>query len=149
MRRFDICDNVPKARGRKLFSVAEANRSLVLVKRVVGDIVTEYSRLLDLQEMIDAAQAGGTGPEPVLSRERLLEAVERLRVCMQELEDLGVELKDWSLGIVDYPSVMDGREVRLCWQYGEGQVSHWYEIGADFAVRQPVEAKEPVAASGK
>jgi hypothetical protein len=56
----------------------------------------------------------------------------------QELKDLGVELKDYFVGLVDFPSVMENREVYLCWRFDESDVAHWHEIDAGFSGRQPI-----------
>ena len=141
MKRIDTWNcAVAVGRERRMFTPEQANRSLVLVRRIVSDIVQEYSHLLDLQEMIDAAQRANSSPALAAARKDIVAVVETLRLCMQELEDIGVELKDWSLGIVDFPSIQGGREVRLCWQYGEDRVGHWYEIGDDYVVRQAMES---------
>ncbi len=59
-----------------------------------------------------------------------------MREYEQELRKLGVELKDYFTGLIDFPCWMDGREVYLCWQLGEPEVAHWHELDAGFAGRQ-------------
>ena len=54
----------------------------------------------------------------------------------RELEQLGVELKDYYTGLIDFPCWMDGREVYLCWRLGEPDVAHWHEVTEGFAGRQ-------------
>jgi hypothetical protein len=61
---------------------------------------------------------------------------ERMREYEGELKSLGVELKDYYTGLIDFPCRMDGREVYLCWRLGEAEVAHWHEIDAGFAGRQ-------------
>ena len=53
-----------------------------------------------------------------------------------ELQQLGVELKDYFTGLIDFPCWMDGREVYLCWRLGEPEVGHWHELDDGFAGRQ-------------
>ena len=56
-----------------------------------------------------------------------------------ELETLGVQLKDQTRGLIDFPSLRDGRVVLLCWHLGEGdQIEWWHDIEAGFAGRQPL-----------
>jgi hypothetical protein len=58
---------------------------------------------------------------------------------MTELEVLGVQLKDFDRGLIDFPSLRDGRVVLLCWQMGEGdQLEWWHDIDAGFAGRTPL-----------
>jgi hypothetical protein len=61
---------------------------------------------------------------------------ERVGEYVQELSDLGVISQSETEGLVDFPSVMDGRLVFLCWKLGEPEVMHWHELDAGFAGRQ-------------
>lgn len=120
----------------KYFSPQQANSALVLIKRIVGDIVNGYRRLMDLQEILEAAQATTAGADCQTVRMELIRMVEKLQQCLDELSELGVELKDWALGIVDFPSLAQGREIYLCWQYDEATVGHWREVNDPLASRQ-------------
>jgi hypothetical protein len=56
-----------------------------------------------------------------------------------DLHELGVELKDYSRGLIDFPSLKNDRVVYLCWQLGEGHsIQWWHEIDAGFAGRHPL-----------
>jgi hypothetical protein len=56
-----------------------------------------------------------------------------------DLHDMGVQLKDYSRGLIDFPCVRDDRIILLCWQLGEGdEIEWWHEIEAGFAGRQPL-----------
>lgn len=125
--------------GRKFFTVTEANRSLVLVTRIAEDVVREHNYLLDLQETIDAAQVGDDDFSAESARRKTLEIVDRLRACLDEIECIGAELQDWSLGRVDFPCMVNGREVRLCWQRGEKRVMHWHDVSIGCEDRQDIE----------
>ena len=61
---------------------------------------------------------------------------ERMREYERELQNLGIELKDYFIGLIDFPCRMDGREVYLCWRLGEPEVAYWHELDAGFAGRQ-------------
>jgi len=124
------------AKRRRYFTVAQANRSLVLVKRVVADVILGYQDLLDLQEMLEVSQVSGRNMQSC--RARMQETVENLQNCLDELEEMGVEIRDWALGVVDFPAMADGREVLLCWQFGEPKVMYWHEMNAADAGRQPI-----------
>jgi hypothetical protein len=51
---------------------------------------------------------------------------------------MGCLLRDIDLGIVDFPSIHDGKEVYLCWKLGEESVGFWHEVDAGFAARKPI-----------
>jgi hypothetical protein len=129
-------------RKRKYFSVEEANKALPLIKAIVEDIVRQ-NRLVDtLQQRLTRVLKERRRPSDDLYSEELtqsqleLEAEEeRLRTYTEELEGLGVELKGDD-GLCDFRSLMDGREVYLCWRLGEPEVMYWHELGAGFAGRQ-------------
>ena len=60
------------------------------------------------------------------------------RHCASVCEQLGIQLKDRRLGLVDFPSEMAGRRVLLCWRLGEPEVQFWHEADAGYAARQPL-----------
>ena len=127
------------------FSVAQANRALVLVKRIVTDLVGGYRRLMELQETVEAGQSGGRPARAAGDRigvqgahAELVRAAQRLHTCLQELDDVGVELRDFASGIVDFPCIVGGRYAYMTWRLGEPAVRYWHELGEGFAQRQPV-----------
>jgi hypothetical protein len=65
---------------------------------------------------------------------------ERIQGYVQELHNLGVELKDYVTGLIDFPCWMDNREVYLCWRLGEPEVAHWHEVEAGFQGRRKLMA---------
>ncbi|HUU59334.1 MAG TPA: DUF2203 domain-containing protein [Phycisphaerae bacterium] len=125
--------------GKRHFTPTEANRALVLVKRIVTDLISTYPKLLDSQETCEVAERGGRHADKEIARREVIAAGESIRTCLDELEQVGVELRDWALGIVDFPCKAAGREVRLCWRWGEPAVQHWHEVEEGFALRRPIE----------
>ncbi|MHC4981727.1 MAG: DUF2203 family protein [Planctomycetota bacterium] len=131
--------------GRRYFNVVQADRTLVLIRRIVADVLGLYHRLLDLHEALEAAESSRPRPrgsEPLKSE--IVETANKLHSCLLELDDVGVELSDWEAGLVDFPCIAGGREVRLCWQYADDHVGHWHEIHACPDGRKPI-ATLPVA----
>lgn len=123
---------------RRRFTPGDANRALVLVRRVVADVVRRYARMLDLHETIDAAETAGDRTRFEIARDELVATAECLYACLEELELIGVEIRDFSRGIVDFPCLMGGREIALCWEHGESYVGSWHERGESFAQRRPL-----------
>ncbi|MGA2496529.1 MAG: DUF2203 domain-containing protein [Tepidisphaeraceae bacterium] len=122
------------ARRRKHFSLAEANRSLPLVSRIVRDIVQYHQAAVDSHVHMESA---ATARQIRDCRENMESSLERMQEYVDELTKLGVELKDPETGLVDFPGVHQGREVWLCWRLGEEKVEFWHELQAGFAKRQP------------
>jgi len=90
------------------------------------------------------AMAGRLGIDPTLvpverllaERPGLRRVVEDLDAAINAIQDLGVDLKDAELGLVDFPAVLDGEAVYLCWQFGEDRVRFWHRRSDGFAGRQ-------------
>lgn len=58
---------------------------------------------------------------------------------VERINEMGCELKDVDMGLIDFRCDMEGREVYLCWRLGEEHVSYWHELDTGFAGRQPLE----------
>ena len=127
-------------RGR-FFTVPEANSALVLVRRIVRDIVDRQAELMRLRDQVEELGEALGATETVAGlrwrAERLTTALNRLHA---ELIEVGCELKDWTVGLVDFPALHEGREVSLCWRCDEESVGFWHERDGGFAGRRPVAA---------
>ena len=124
----------------KLFTIQEANALLPSVRGIVGKIqqahrnVSRYAAEAKLAA--EAAEKGGGG---VSSGVAYAKALTELTQSITELEAMGVQLKDFERGLVDFPSLRDGRVVLLCWQMGEGdELEWWHDVDAGFAGRTPL-----------
>ncbi len=125
-------------RSKKYFTLDEANSTLPLVGRIVADIVREYEKLHRLRDACRTLDARGKNTEAEEARERYMALTDHLTTLKEEVEQVGCELKDFRLGLIDFPAWLDGREVYLCWKLGEDHVLHWHETSDGFAGRQPV-----------
>lgn len=129
-----------KKRVDPVFTLTQANRSLVLVRRIVDDLVSSYSRLLGLKQERDHLREIPARPDRIDAvTDRITECVGRLNRLHQELLDVGCVLKDWERGLVDFPAMRDGRRVWLCWHLGEDEVGHWHELHEGIAGRKAVD----------
>jgi hypothetical protein len=133
------------AREKKLFTVAQANATLPLVKAIVADIAELATTLRERQARLERTGEGKN--MSAAHREELEQAEqdferdqERLVEYVDELKALGVELKDYS-GLVDFPSWHENRVIYLCWRLGEEKVGHWHELDSGFAGRQRLSAR--------
>jgi hypothetical protein len=69
---------------------------------------------------------------------RLREVRDRINAAVERVVSMGVEVKDLDTGLVDFPSLREGREIYLCWRIGEQSVDHWHEVDSGFQGRQPL-----------
>jgi hypothetical protein len=109
---------------QRLFTRQEAEKALPLVRRVVADILTTAAGIRDL---------GGED-------ERLPGLEAELQEYLQELEEMGCFFKDWnfSVGLVDFPAVIDGETVFLCWRSDESELGWYHRIEDGYQGRRPL-----------
>jgi hypothetical protein len=124
----------------KLFTVEEANDLLPRIRPKLEKIKFRYEKIASYREPVKAAakaaESGGGGMKNASHYVKSLYEVGKLTT---ELHNLGIELKDYSRGLIDFPSLKDGRVILLCWQLGEDEkIEWWHEIEAGFAGRQPL-----------
>jgi len=132
---------------RRLFTVEEANAALPLVRAIVADLAGLSREVIDRRRRLSLLLDGRAADSGDPYREELVQIVEeldkdsrRLREYAEELRALGVEPTSGPEGLVDFPAVVDGRKVRLCWKLGEPEVCHWHEVDAGFRERRPLAA---------
>ena len=124
----------------KIFTVEEANALLPQVRVIVGKIQRAHRKIAryrdDAKKAAEGAEQGGGGMPEGIAYAVLLT---NLTTQITALESLGVQLKDFERGLVDFPSLRDGRVVLLCWQLGEGdELEWWHDVDAGFAGRTPL-----------
>ena len=124
----------------KIFSVEEANSLLPDVRAIVKAIQRAHHGLQSYRSAVKAAAAGAEqGGGGMAGGSHYAVLLTDLSLRVNELESLGVQLKDYARGLIDFPSVRDGRVVLLCWQMGEGDsLEWWHDVEAGFAGRQPL-----------
>jgi hypothetical protein len=130
---------------RKYFTLPEANRTLPLVKRIVGDITVLYPKWRDLMYRYEfvAAQGRADGGESAQQRglrREIEDVAHEVNRFLEELEQVGCVFKGFEEGLVDFYGKIDGRDIFWCWRVGEERIEHWHELDAGFAGRQPLPA---------
>ncbi len=123
----------------RFYTPTEANNQLEIVRPMVGELMEISQRIRAHQPEIWAVveKSAGNGGNPALSR--MLPDFDRLDAILHKLQDMNIEVKDLSIGLIDFPALRNGREVYLCWKYNEGRIQFWHEIEAGFAGRQPID----------
>lgn len=141
-----MASSKPAEPKKKYFTVDEANKALPLVKAIVGDVVRQFHAVGELKLRLSTLTVEHRRPasdpysEELAHSQAELDAEQgKLESYIDELTKLGVELKGLD-GLCDFYSLMDGREIYLCWRLGEAEVMHWHELNAGVAGRQPLTA---------
>jgi len=123
----------------KLFTLSEANQALPLVRERLKAIQDVYATIgtygEDARAAAQASEAGGG----MAGGTEYVKALYEVGKLTTELNEMGVQLKDYSRGLIDFPTMREGRVVLLCWQLGEGdEIEWWHEVEDGFAGRRPL-----------
>lgn len=119
---------------QKLFTPDSATRTLPLVRKIVADLLAAGRELKALHAN------GRTDKLHSPETERL---ISRIREHQAELAQVGCEFKDWNFdaGLVDFPAIIDGRSVLLCWRSDEPAITHYHAPDEGFAARKQIPAE--------
>ena len=132
--------------AERYFTVADVEALIPELARIMERVMSAHAEVSATQERMQAEQqriamAGGG----VLDRRAWRadkDKIERLtgeiRRGLAEIVELGGAPKDLGLGLVDFPHLRDGREVNLCWRYGEREIRHWHGLDEGYAGRKPL-----------
>ena len=122
----------------RYFTLQEANAALDVIRPLVEEVQAirkvVLARSPDLWPALE--RSAGNGGSRTLSR--LAQEFERLDELVHAILDAGAEIKDLSVGLLDFPAWRADHAVYLCWKRGENEIEFWHEIQDGFAGRQPI-----------
>jgi hypothetical protein len=124
----------------KLFTLKEADDLIPIVRPKLEKIKIQYRQVASLRESVKAAamsaELGGGGIE---NGSVYVKSLYEIGKITTELFELGIRLKDYSRGLIDFPSLRDERVILLCWQLGEkDRIEWWHEEKDGFSGRKPL-----------
>ena len=127
------------ARTRRFFTLEQANAMARAIRPLLAEILEIRQDIQDREPefwpvLIKAVGNGGSK-----EASQAADQFRRLERLAKEINATGAILKDLNTGLVDFPSRREGREIYLCWQYGEERIAYWHEIDAGFAGRQLID----------
>jgi hypothetical protein len=133
----------------KIFTLDEAQSVLPVVESLLNRAFEAKQAASDLQEQIaDMARriflSGGMFIDIAAAQKQrvTLEAlVQRAKDSIQEIDAIGVQVKDLDVGLLDFPCLLEGETVLLCWKKGEARIEFWHRVEDGFAGRQPIDAR--------
>ena len=117
--------------------MAEAGELLQRIEPMLRALRDARDRLTDEEahEALAGAAPGNGGGE---DGRQVGEAFLELRELLAGFEGLGIVVRDVERGLIDFPSMRDGREIYLCWQLDEEAIAYWHDLDAGFAGRRPL-----------
>jgi hypothetical protein len=133
----------------KTFTLNEAQTLLPVVEALLRRAQASAARNDELElEMQELSQrifvAGGMHVDVSAAAKRRAErdkAVQEAKDSLAEIDSIGVQVKDLEQGLLDFPFLMDGKPVLLCWKLGEPAIAHWHTVEEGFAGRKPLDSR--------
>ena len=121
----------------RFFTLQEANSALPRLNELLEQAMQARRAIVEARPELWPVLKKSIGNGGSKKAGELLPEFQRLEAAVREVEHLGVHLKDVDLGLVDFlHRLPDGREVYLCWRYGEQDVAYWHELHAGYAGRK-------------
>ena len=130
----------------RYFGPADVERLIPRLTRIMQRVMAANAAGIEAREASAAEQkritlAGGGVVDQAAWKARadLIErSVKDVRAGLEDIQGLGGVTKDLSLGLVDFLHLRDGREVNLCWKFGEERITHWHGLDEGYARRKPL-----------
>lgn len=124
----------------RYFTLQQAQETLNVIRPLMDDIQAIRKEILARKPEVWPVVERSAGNGGSQTASRMVREFGRLDALVHQVQDMGVLLKDINLGLLDFLALKDGREVYLCWQYGEGEIAFWHEIQAGYAGRQSIDS---------
>ena len=120
------------------FTRVEANASLPTLRPLLERLRDARDLLTDAEahEALSDAAPGNGGGEPAI---QVSESFLEVRRLLSTLQEAGILVRDIDRGLIDFPAMIDGREVYLCWEFGDEGVDFWHELEAGYGGRRPLD----------
>ncbi len=120
------------------FTVQEARAILPEIAPLVGELLEVRARVVTMgqgmSEVLGDLQSDVGGPKAA----KLLVEFERIEKLIQEIQSYGCVIKSVEAGLVDFLHDLGGRDVYLCWRYGEPTIAYYHDVEDGYNGRQPL-----------
>lgn len=131
----------------RYFTLAEAERALPEVEHALRDAlfhraeaVQAYKALEQHNERVRTLGGVRVNPKEVLAMKARLETSSAaLKDAIEQVEQMGAQIKDLDIGLIDFLARYDGRDVCLCWKLGEAKIAFWHGVEEGFRGRKPID----------
>jgi hypothetical protein len=132
--------------AERYFSVADVEALIPALTRLMKRVMSASAEASQARERLQAEQqriamtGGGVLDRNAwrADRDRIERQTAEMQQGLGEIVELGGAPKDLGLGLVDFLHLRDGREVNLCWKYGEREIRHWHGLDEGYAGRKPL-----------
>ena len=120
---------------KKHYSRDEARALLPQIRQWLKQLSTARQRFDRLDQRLAGLLAGGqdTGGETV---NQWVKVLADIKVNLREFQKREIQIKDFDRGLVDFPAILDGKEVFLCWEQDEQDIEFWHDLNSGYAGRE-------------
>jgi len=133
----------------RIFTLDEAQALLPVVESLLNRAIEAKQAAAELEEEQSALVQrvflqGGVLLDVAKTQKRKtaqVALIQRAKDSLQEINAIGVQIKDLDVGLLDFPCLLDGETVLLCWKRGEPRIDFWHRIEDGFRGRQPIDAR--------
>jgi hypothetical protein len=139
----------------RFYDLDDANARLPELREILGALRDQRAELIRLRDQVlerqEAVEAGtgrtsetpgesaeASDDELRLIRLRMQGVIDQMQAGVARIDALGIALRDIESGLIDFPALVSGRQICLCWRLGEGDVEWWHELTTGFSGRQPL-----------
>lgn len=137
--------------SEKYFTLREAEELLPYIRPHLEEARDQKRNLDRLEEELSRASAeimvlgGSIPPRDKLAQTRLErnQFAGQLKESVSKIIETGCLIKDLEVGLVDFPALLRGEEIYLCWKLGERHIEFWHGIEEGFAGRKPIDDSMP------
>lgn len=139
------------------YSIDRANERLPELREILEGLRARRLELIGLRDRVKAASraevpgdprslvdeavgeaATGAPESPRILAARMQAVIDQMQAAVERLDGWDVTLRDIEAGLVDFPALVSGRQVWLCWRLGEDDVAWWHELSTGFSSRRPL-----------
>jgi hypothetical protein len=120
---------------QKHFTVEEARALLPGLRTMLRDAQRRRQLILRADEKLGKMQQSGGDLGGTLVSSLLMDLTQ-MNAQLRDIQKLGIQIKDFDRGLVDFPHMRDGREVFLCWELDEDDIEFWHDIDSGYAGRE-------------
>jgi hypothetical protein len=133
----------------KTFTLSEAQTLLPVLETLLRRAQASGTQAAEIEVQLDELRQqifllGGVNVDVATTARRRAEhdkAVQETKDALAEIDAIGVQVKDMEKGLLDFPCIVDGRTVLLCWKLGEKEIGYWHSIEDGFAGRKPLDER--------